>query len=168
MESWLPFFVIIAAVAIVIQAGILFVLYKQIRQVNEKTARAAAELHAKITPILARLQALMEDTQPRISSMIADAAEITHLARSQAQKLDRVFSEAVDRLRLQLIHADQIVSGALETIEEAGSKVRRTVWGPVHQASAFIKGVKVGLDFFRSQRRPAEGRGEHSDEGLFI
>jgi len=168
MESWLPFFVIIAAVAIVMQAGILFVLYKQIRQVNEKTARAAAELHAKITPILARLQALMEDTQPRISSMIADASEITHLARSQAQKLDRVFSEAGDRLRLQLIHADQIVSGALETIEEAGSKVRRTVWGPVHQASAFIKGVKVGLDFFRSQRRPAEGRGEHSDEGLFI
>jgi len=152
----------------VIQAGILFVLYKQIRQVNEKTARAAAELHSKITPILARLQALMEDTQPRISSMIADAAEITQLARSQAQKFDRVFSEAGDRLRLQLIHADQIVSGALETIEEAGSKVRRTVWGPVHQASAFIKGVKVGLDFFRSQRRPAERSGEHPDEGLFI
>jgi len=168
MESWLPFFVIIATVSIVIQAGILFVLYKKIREVNEKTPRAAAELHAKITPILARLQALMEDTQPRISSMIADAAEITHLARSRAQKFDRVFSEAVDRLRLQLIHADQVVSGALETIEEAGSKVRRTVWGPVHQASAFIKGVKVGLEFFRSQRRPADGRGEQSDEGLFI
>jgi uncharacterized membrane protein (Fun14 family) len=168
METLLPFFVIVAAVAIVIQAGILLVMYKQLRELNEKTARAAAELHAKITPILARLQALMEDTQPRISGMIADAAEITNLARSQAQKFDRVFSEAVDRLRLQLIHADQMVSGALETIEEAGSKVRRTVWGPVHQASAFIKGVKVGLDFFRSQRRPAERSGEHSDEGLFI
>ncbi len=168
MESWLPFFVIVAAVAIVIQAGILFVLYKQLRRVNDETARAAAELRAKITPILARLQVFMEDTQPRISSMVADAAEITHLARSQAQKFDRVFSEAVDRLRLQLIHADQIVSGALETIEEAGSKVRRTIWGPVQQASALIKGVKVGLEFFRSQRRPPERSGEHSDEGLFI
>ncbi len=168
MESWLPFFVIVTALAVVTQAGILFFMYKQFRQMNQRTTEIATDLHARINPILSRLQVLMEDTQPRISSIVADAAEITHLARSQAQKFDRVFTEATDRLRMQLIHADQILTGALETIEEAGSKVRRTVWGPVQHASAFIKGVKVGLDFFRSQRRPGDRSGEQSDEGLFI
>ena len=168
MESWIAVFVIIAAVAIVMQAGILFVMYKQVRRTSERTARIAEDLHAKINPILSRLQVLLEDTQPRISNIVADAAEITHLARTQAQKMDRVFTEAADRLRMQLIHADQILTGALESIDEAGSKLRRTVWGPVQQASAFVKGVKVGLDFFRSSRRPPERSGEQSDEGLFI
>jgi len=168
MESWLPFFVIVAALAVLLQAGMLFVMYRQLREMNERAARIATDLHAKISPILSRLQVLLEDTQPRISGMVADAAEITHLARSQAQKVDRIFTEAVDRLRLQLMRADQILTGALESIDEAGSKLRRTIWGPVQQAAAFVKGVRVGLDFFRSSRRPPERGGEHSDEGLFI
>jgi len=167
MESWLVFFVILAALAIVMQAGVLFVIYQQVRRMNERTAQPLAEFYAKMNPILSRLHVLLEDTQ-RISSIVADAAEITHLARTQAQKVDRVFSEAADRLHMQLVHADQILTGTLESIDEAGSKLRRAIWGPVQHASAFVKGVKVGLDFFRSSRRPSERSGEHSDEGLFI
>src|SRR6266849_450225 len=168
MDSWLPFFVIVTALAVILQMAILAAIYVQFRQMNQRMTHIATDLHARINPILTRLQILVEDTQPRIASMISDAAEITHLARSQAQKMDRIFTEAVDRLRVQLIHADHILAGALEAIEDTGWKVRRTIWGPVHQASAFIKGVKTGLDFFRSQRRPPEQSGEHQDEGLFI
>jgi len=168
MESWLPFFVIVTALAVVLQMAILAAIYLQFRQMNQRMTRIATVLHARMNPILTRLQILVEDTQPRIASMISDAAEITHLARSQAQKMDRIFTEAVDRLRVQLIHADHILTGVLESIEETSSKVRRTIWGPVHQASAFIKGVKTGLDFFRSRRRPPEQSGEQQDEGLFI
>ena len=168
MESWLPVFVIITALAVVLQMAILAAMFFQFRRMNERMTRIANDLHARMNPILTRLQILVEDSQPRITSMIADAAEIAHLARGQAQKVDRVFTEAADRMRLQLIHADQILTGALESIEDAGSRFRRTVWGPVHEVSAFIKGVKTGLDFFRSQRRPQERSGEHQDEGLFI
>ncbi len=168
MQSWLPFFVILAALALVLQMVILALLYVQFRQMNERITRITTDLHARVTPILSRLQVLVEDSQPRITAMISDAAEITYLARSQAQKVDRVFTEAADRLRFQLIHADHILTGVLESIEEAGSKLRRTLWGPLQQASAFVKGVKIGLDFFRSQRRPQERSSEQQDEELFI
>jgi hypothetical protein len=168
MQSWLPFFVIITALAVVLQMAILAAMYFQFRQMNERMTHIATDLHTRINPILARIQTLMDDVQPRISSMVGDAAEVVYLARSQAQKVDRVFTEAVDRLRLQLTHADRILTGALEAIEETGSRLRRTIWGPVQQASAFIKGVKTGLDFFRSQRRPSEGSSDQQDEGLFI
>ena len=168
MDSWLPFFVIVTALAVILQMAILAAIYVQFRQMNQRMTHIATDLHARINPILTRLQILVEDAQPRIASMISDTAEITHLARSQAQKVDRIFTEAVDRLRVQLIQADRILAGALEAIEDTGWKVRRTIWGPVHQASAFIKGVKTGLDFFRSRRRPPEQSGEHQDEGLFI
>lgn len=168
MQSWLPFFVIVAALAIVLQMAILLGMYLQFRQMNERMTRIATDLHARVSPILTRLQVLVEDTQPRLTSIVVDTAEIARLARSQAQKVDRIFTEAADRLRMQLIHLDQILTGALESIEETGSKFRRTVWGPVQRASALIKGVQVGLEFFRSQRRPKDRGGDQQDEGLFV
>jgi len=41
------------------------------------------------------------------------------LARGQAQKIDRVFTDAADRLRGQLVQADRILTGTLEAIEDA-------------------------------------------------
>ncbi len=168
MANWLPFFVVVTALAVVVQMFILLFIYLQFKQMTEQMTRIATELQTKIDPILTRLNRLLEDSQGRMTSIVGDAAEILHLARGQAQKIDRVFNEAVDRLRLQIIRADQILTGALESVEEAGAEFRRTVWGPVQKASAFIKGVKTGLDFFRSQRRSPERAREHSDEGLFI
>jgi len=168
MQNWLPAFVAITALAVVLQVVILAALYFQFRQFSERWTRLTADFQARVNPILYRLQTLVEDTQPRITSMVADTSEVAHLARAQAQKMDRLFTEAVDRLRVQLIHADQILTGTLESIEEAGAKVRQTIWGPVHKASAFVKGVKFGLEVLRSGRRPPEPRTEHQDEGLFI
>jgi 5-hydroxyisourate hydrolase-like protein (transthyretin family) len=111
---------------------------------------------------------IVEDSQDRIASIVGDAAEITRIARNQAQKVDRVFTDAVERMRSQVIRADHILTGALEVIEDTGSKFRKTLWAPVHQASAFLKGMKVGLDFIRGQKRPPESRPTTQDEELFI
>ncbi len=167
MMNWIAAFVMIAAAAIVLQVLVLVAMYIQMRQANARMTRIATDLETRVSPILSRLDRLLEDSQGRLSSVVADSAEIVHLARSQAQKFDRVFSEAVDRLRLQIIRADQLVTGALEAVENGGSRIRRAVWGPMHEVSALIQGVKTGLDFFRN-RRPAERGREQQDEGLFI
>jgi hypothetical protein len=70
-----------------------------------------------------------------------------------------------------LIHVDHILTGAMEAVEEAGSHLRRTVWGPVVKATALIRGVQAGIDFFRTVRQgrdPVEPPAEQPDEGMFI
>jgi hypothetical protein len=89
------------------------------------------------------------------------------VARSQAQKVDRVFTDAVERLRLQIIRADQILTGTLEVIEDTGSTIRNKVWEPINKVSAVLKGVKAGIDFLRGQRRPQPDAATQ-DEELFI
>ena len=94
-------------------------------------------------------------------------------ARGQAQKVDRVVTEALERLRIQVIRADQILTGALEVVDEAGTKFRNTLWGPIRQASAVMKGIKVGLDMLRRQQnnkpdRDADADSVSQDEELFI
>jgi len=78
----------------------------------------------------------------------------------------------VERLRIQVIRADQILSGALEVVEETGTKFRSTLWGPIKQASAVMKGIKVGLDLLRNvrgeRRSSVDVEGLEQDEELFI
>ena len=77
------------------------------------------------------------------------------MARGQAQKVDRILSETLERVRMQLIHIDQILTGAMEAVEEAGSRLRETIWGPVVKATALIRGIQAGLEFFRTARQGA-------------
>jgi hypothetical protein len=171
MESWIPFFVAVTALAIVLQAVILVALFLQLRRTAARVEETIADLNARLTPILSSIQILVEDVSPRISSIVSDAAELTRLARGQAQKVDRILTETIERLRLQLIHVDQILTGAMEAVEEAGSRLRDTVWGPVVKASAIIRGIQTGLEFFRAARHgrnPAEPPSDQQDEGMFI
>lgn len=170
MQTWIAVCVVLAAVAIVVQAVLLATLFFEMRRTMARVEQFTGDLHTRLGPILTRVHMLLEDTQPKISELVADAAHVVYLARGQAQKMDRIFTDASDRLRGQLFHADRILTGAMETIEEAGTQFRRSFWRPVHKASALVTGIKVGLDFLRSRRgnapRPEE-RVEHEEE-LFI
>ena len=171
MQVWLEFFSIVAAVALVVQVVILTALLFQVRRTTNNVDRLVGDLQSRVGPILTRVQILLDDTQPKISSMVNDASHIVYLARGQAQKVDRVFTEAADRLRGQLVHADRILTGTLEAVEEAGSQFKHSFWRPVQKASALVQGIKVGLDLLRS-RRGSRSRGdeprESQEEELFI
>ena len=160
METWVVVSVVIVAVAIVFQATMLAMMFFQMRKTAERVERLTTDLQSRVSPILSRVQILLDDTQPKITEMVADAAHVVYLARGQAQKLDRVVGEATDRLRGQLVAVDRILTGALETVEDAGTQFKRGVWAPMQKASAIISGIKVGLDFLRSRR----GSRRHPDE----
>src|ERR1700687_191470 len=153
MESWMPYFVVVTAVAIVVQAIVLVALFLQLRRTAVRVEETIGDLNTRLIPIISRLQLLVEDVSPRISGLVSDASELTRMARGQAQKADRILTETMERLRLQLIHVDQILPGALEAVEQTGSRLRETFWGPVVKASAIVRGAQTGIAFFRAARR---------------
>src|SRR5215468_9766698 len=142
MELWA---IVIVALALILQVSILTALFFQTRKIMLQIERTVNDLNTKFSPILTRVQILLEDTQPKITTMVSDAAHVVYLARGQAQKVDRVFSEATDRLRGQLVRADRILTGTLETLEDAGSQFKHSVWQPFRKASALVQGIKVGI-----------------------
>jgi uncharacterized protein YoxC len=170
MQFWLEFFSIVAAIALIVQVGILIGLFLQVKRTTESVNRMVSDLHTRVGPILTRTQILLDDTQPKITALVDDASHVVYLARAQAQKMDRVFTEASDRLRGQLVRADRILTGTLEAVEDAGIHVRRSILGPVQKASAVVQGIKVGLDFLRSRRGRREDVNEtlEQEDELFI
>jgi hypothetical protein len=167
MPVWLEVFIVVAAIAIVIQTVMLVSTLALLRPVIQKFSRIASDLQAKIDPVLVTSARILADSEERIKSIVEDASALTHTARVEAENVDRVISEGVERLRVQIIRTDQIVTSALEAVEEAGGKVRRSVLGPVNQVSALLKGLKVGLNVIRGNRRP-HSDGVPQDEELFI
>jgi hypothetical protein len=169
MPGWMEGFVIVAMLAIVVQMATLLVIFFQLRAASRQMQQITADLQRKIDPILVRINRVLENSEDKISSIVTDAAEMTRVARAQAQKVDRLVTEALDRMRSQVIRVDSILTGALEAVEDAGLKLRRNFLGPLHQASAVLKGIRTGIDFIRGQRagRASEARQEQ-DEELFI
>src|ERR1700747_2185136 len=170
MQIWLILFIVVAMVALIVQAVIFTALFFEVRRTTENVNRLSSDLQSRIGPILTRVQILLDDTQPKISSMVNDASHIVYLARGQAQKIDRVFTDAADRLRGQLMHADRILTGTLEAVEDAGAKFSHSFWRPVQKASALVQGIKVGLDLLRSRRgrRRGDDSREQQEEEIFI
>ncbi len=91
MDTWVQVFVVVAAVAIVIQTAMLTALFLQMKRLSERLERFTGELESRLAPILSRVQIFLEDTQPKISEMVADASHVVYLARAQAQKVDQAF-----------------------------------------------------------------------------
>ena len=168
MSGWVEAFIVIAGVAIVVQMVILLAMFFQLRQAIATFTGIAKQLQARMDPILLRTNRILEDSEERLASIMGDGAEIARIARGQAQKVDRVFTDMVERLRIQVVRADHILTGALEVIEETGSTFRSKVWRPVHQASAVLKGIRAGLEFIRSGRRSDPSDAATQDEELFI
>src|SRR3974390_3515215 len=102
MSGWVDAFIVIAAIAIVIQAVVLAAMALQMRAALENFTRIATQMQTRIDPILLRTNRILENSEDRIASIMGDASEVTRLARGQAQKLDRVFTETLDRTRAQI------------------------------------------------------------------
>jgi hypothetical protein len=169
MSGWVEAFIVIAAIAIVMQMAVMLAMMLTVKKSLEHFTRQSTELQGRIDPILSRINRILEDSEGRISSVMGDTAEITRIARGQAQKIDRVVTDTIERLQIQVIRADQILTGAMEVVDEAGTKFRNTLWGPIRQASAVMKGIKVGLDMLRRhQGGIPESEAASQDEELFI
>jgi hypothetical protein len=169
MSGWVEAFVVIAAIAIVIQSAMMVAMFFQLKAALKQITTVANELQNRMGPILLRVNRILDDSEDRIKSIMSDASEITRVARSQAQKVDRVFTDALERLRVQILRADTILTGTLEVIEDTGSQLKNTVWRPIQQASALLKGIKVGIDILRGNRKRVETETiVTEDEELFI
>jgi hypothetical protein len=170
MQFWMEFFSIVAAIALIVQVGILIALFLQMKRTTESINKVVNDLNTRVGPILTRTQLLLDDTQPKIAMLVEDASQIVYLARGQAQKLDRVVTDATDRLRGQLVRADRILTGTLEAVEDAGFAMKKNFMGPVQKASALVQGIKIGLDVLRARRgnKPRTRETVEQEDELFI
>ena len=110
----------------------------------KRVDQMATQLDQEIKPLIANLTA-----------MSSEAARAAALAAKQAERLDRVFGEMIQRVDVTLAAAQEFVTG------------------PARQGMAIMSGFKAVIEAFRglresSRRRAASRPAVDEEESLFI
>ncbi|HEY2497572.1 MAG TPA: hypothetical protein VGK24_10910 [Candidatus Angelobacter sp.] len=162
-------FVVVAAVAIVVQMGILFALYKALRQTSERMEGIAGRLEQQATPVLSTAAAILIDARPKVAEITTNLAETSASVRSHVHQVGQATTEIVERARMQAARMDEFVINAAQKVEATSELLQNKVFSPMRRVRAIVTAMNAGLSFFKSnrpQRKNSSGKVE--DEEMFI
>jgi ElaB/YqjD/DUF883 family membrane-anchored ribosome-binding protein len=151
-------FVIITALAVVMQACILLVMAIGARKTQTQAMAIVEELRASLTPILATTRQVLEDSAPKIKNITANLEHGSEVLRDQSDNLQAAMNDVVSRSRRHVEHADMIVAEALDTVDQTRASVSHLLAQPLKWATAITNGLRAGLENYMGRKR-ANGEG---------
>jgi len=168
-DTIITVFVVVAAVAIVVQMGVLLALYKALRQSSDRMEGIAGRLEQQATPVLATAAAILDDAKPKIAEITTNLAETSASVRSHVGEVGHATSEIMERARLQAVRLDEFMISAAEKVEATSELLQHKVLSPMRKVRAVVTALNAGLSFFKSNRPPRRNSsGEVEDEEMFI
>ncbi len=151
-------FIVVAAVAIIAQTGILIALFAAFKKSSARMETLATEVHARAIPTLEAAQGLLVSTRPKVETIVDNLSAASTTLRGQVERIDATLDDVIDRTRLQVIRADELVTRTMDKVEETTDMVQHSVISPIRKASGFLQGVTAGLSIlFRRGRQPGDG-----------
>lgn len=166
METRFTVLLIEIGVALALQIGILLAILLTVQKSTARMQALAEEVQRRALPTLDAAQSLLTTTKPKIEELIANAAATTATIKGQVERLDATVSDAIDRTRLHVIRADELVTRTMDRVEETTELVHHTVISPVRQAAGLVQGLTAGLGALLG-RRTRSHAGQPRDE-MFI
>ena len=166
-EGLLTAFVIVTALAVVIQAAILFAMFRVMKVILAKTTAIESGVKEHLNPVLDSVRAVTTATREPINTILTNLTEITGLLRQRAASADAVAAEVLERVRVEAFRLDELLAGVLGRMERAAEAAERGVLVPVREISAVIAGIRQGFAYFFARQRQAPRQRGH-EEQLFI
>jgi len=168
-DNLLRLFIFVTMFAVVIQAGILVALYLAVRGSTAKMEALATEVRSKALPTIETVQSMLVELRPKIDVMSVNFSESSTLVRNQLGRIDATLTDALDRTRLQVIRADELLNRTMDRVEETSDAVHKTVISPLRQVNGLMTAISTGVEVFLGQKRRnrKNGAGVPQDE-MFI
>ncbi|MGH9449131.1 MAG: hypothetical protein ACRD11_01170 [Terriglobia bacterium] len=161
-------FVVVAAVAIVIQMLILLSLFLMVWKAYKQVTFVSREARRHMdTVVHIALDVLAQSREP-MKTVTANAAEVSRIVLARVETLDSVLDDILARTREQVGRIDLMITSLAERVGSTAGAVERGVLGPVREVAALTRGIATGFGFFLSHRRSAAGRKAGQDEEMFI
>ena len=168
-DTLLKIFIAVTTFAVVIQAGIMVALYFAVRKSTAKMEALATEVTGKALPTIETVQNILVDLRPKIDLMSTNFSESSTMMRNQLARVDVTLADALDRTRLQVIRADELLNRTMDKVEETSEIVHKTVISPLRQVNGLMNAISTGVEVFLGQksRHRKNGTGVPQDE-MFI
>jgi hypothetical protein len=168
-DALLRVFIAVTSGAVVLQMFILAGLYFAVRKSTAKMEALATEVTTKTLPTVETLHSMLVELRPKIDVISVNLSESSNLVRNQLGRIDATLTDALDRTRLQVIRADELLNRTLDKVEETTEIVHKTVVSPLRQVNGLMAAISTGVEVFLGQKRrhPRNGGSSPQDE-MFI
>jgi methyl-accepting chemotaxis protein len=172
MDDKLTIYIAVLTACLVLQTIVIVaaaIAMLKLRSRMEKMAGGLEEakgiLQTRVLPALDDAKAMQKDlkeffevARPKIETFLDNASRISTTARASAERVETTFNDAVDRVRLQVIRGDEMLTRTMDRIEETSEKVQHTVMSPVRQVSGIVHALSIGFgSYFTQQKRRRNG-----------
>lgn len=162
-QTLLTLFVIVAAVALVVQAGMLVGLFV-----------VARSLQTKITAILPDVQNVigiskrtLESVEKHVNKIGTASGAILDVTNQQLAKIDELLTDATTRAKVQMERAEMVLDDAMTRTQQTVSLVQRGVVRPVREVYGVFAGIRTAVSHLGRSGRPTVDHAT-SDEEMFI
>jgi hypothetical protein len=166
----LTVFVSVAALAMVVQAGLLFGIYKAARNMQQQTASVIPQVRS----VLAKAETAIDENRKNIVEITAKANEIAtkanelmDMSKAQMSKLDVVITDASQRAKVQLDRAELVLDDTMTRVHQSVTAVNHGIVRPVKELQAITAGISAAIQHFLRGGRPSVAQATHDDE-MFI
>ena len=161
-------FIAVTAGAVLLQAGIMVALYLSVRKSTAKMEALATQVTTKTLPTIETVQSLLVELRPKIEVLSTNIAESSSLVRNQLGRIDVTLTAALDRTRLQVIRADELLNRTMDKVEETSEMVHKTVVSPLRQVNGLMAAISTGVEVFLGQKRRHPRNGGGAQDEMFI
>jgi hypothetical protein len=170
-------FVIISAIALCIQAGMLAGMYKTTKALQEKIS----PLVPKVEGLIPTVQSLVETANSTVKQSGTQITEITIRANAimessqdildstkrQLAIVEEVVGDAAVRAKVQMERVELVLDDTLSRAHETVAVVHDGIMRPLREVNGIAAGVRAALGALARGNRPTVDRAT-SDEEMFI
>jgi methyl-accepting chemotaxis protein len=163
-------FVIISAIALCIQAGMLAGIYKTVKSLQD----SITPLLPKVESLVAKATSTVEQSGKQISEITSRTTEIldstkiiVESTKRQVAMVEDVLGETTERAKVQLERVELVLDDTISRAHETVAVVHDGIMRPLREVNGIAVGVRAALGALARGNRPTVDRAT-SDEEMFI
>src|SRR5579862_3293880 len=143
-------FVVISAIALIIQATMLYGMRKSALAVEQQVAK----LTPKVLALAESSQAALDETRTGVAEIMERTKDILDITRRQLTRVEEVLDDAANRARVQFDRAEMVVDDAMDRAQETIAIVHGGIMKPIREINAVAAGLRAAIQYFVRGSRP--------------
>jgi ABC-type transporter Mla subunit MlaD len=156
-------FVIISAIALCIQAGMLAGIYKTVKSLQE----SINPLLPKVESLVEKANTTVEQSGKQITEITTRANDILDSTKRQLAIVEDLVGDAAARAKVQMERVELVLDDTLSRAHETVAVVHDGIMRPLREVSGVAAGIRAALGAMARGNRPTVDRAT-SDEEMFI
>jgi signal transduction histidine kinase len=156
-------FVIVAAIALVFQAAMLYGVRKSALAMEQRVAT----LTPKVLALAESSQAAIDEARTGVAEIMERTKDILDTTRRQLTRVEDVLEDAANRARVQFDRAEMVVDDAMDRAQETIAVVHDGIMKPIREINGVAAGLRAAVHYFMRGGRPNPDQ-VTADEEMFI